>query len=688
MKSIKIPIASLLTLLLLFVLKETTGQGICDDTNFVKGDFDLSQQTICGMTELKVINKSTATDLKYYFDYRGEDLLEALDSSKVQTQHKYPLLYQPQNYTVLQLGTLSGKTTVACKNVKVRSNNVPTHSIAICGRDLEIAIPASNLNDFDTYRVVISGVTNPIILTSRDIPNKILRNITLPASYTITGIYNDPSRNCSINAVSQLIPRETLITNYPNTPNIGRLELLTLKTAKLKYSGPYIIDNTSSYRLMMYEKNQYSSAIDVIKNINPGTYEVAIPDSSKSYCFMIKINQSCGGLFEESAEICTIPIYKSDYDPNKNELKLTWVPYPQTHKGFALPPYGSLAISTINFNQSLQITIGPFNSTSMPVGMNQSEYLQTNINCTTSIKYRIKQETIGTFRFRKFTGVSLSNRFNFDAQKIIPPAISEVWASTNTSNINEVYFLDNHTTWPIQKIQWYLQKKIANRFEIIDSSAIYTKLIDRAVATKQETYSVLYKDVCKRNSYVSDTVNTIYLRKENFDKVKWSKGIPFSNQKIDELTLQSLDIDLKTVIKKENQNLNALESDIQNFEDDDDLRLQIFTHSGTTTSTSNILTITKPLEIFMPNALTPNNDGINDTVELKGNLKSISSLKFQLYSRNGEVVFEASSYDALKALGERLSLFPTPNIYSYRLNLVFKNNSIKTLQGNITCISK
>ena len=149
-----------------------------------------------------------------------------------------------------------------------------------------------------------------------------------------------------------------------------------------------------------------------------------------------------------------------------------------------------------------------------------------------------------------------------------------------------------------------------------------------------------------------------------------------------------MDGDLKTELKKEIQNINDFESTIKYFEGDDDIRLQILSSSGDKVSTSNILIIPKPLDIFIPNIITPNNDGVNDTIELKGNIKSINSINFQLFNRFGELVFNANSIEALKQLSEKLNVLPTPNLYAYKLKINYNNNIIKTLDGKIYCLFK
>jgi gliding motility-associated-like protein len=59
------------------------------------------------------------------------------------------------------------------------------------------------------------------------------------------------------------------------------------------------------------------------------------------------------------------------------------------------------------------------------------------------------------------------------------------------------------------------------------------------------------------------------------------------------------------------------------------------------TSTSNYAEVNPHLSVFIPNAFTPNGDGINDTFGVKG--EGIKNFTMRIYDRWGEVIFETRS---------------------------------------------
>ena len=56
-------------------------------------------------------------------------------------------------------------------------------------------------------------------------------------------------------------------------------------------------------------------------------------------------------------------------------------------------------------------------------------------------------------------------------------------------------------------------------------------------------------------------------------------------------------------------------------------------------STSNYAEVIPPLSVFIPNAFTPNGDGINDTFGVKG--EGIKKFTMRVFDRWGEVIFES-----------------------------------------------
>jgi gliding motility-associated-like protein len=80
----------------------------------------------------------------------------------------------------------------------------------------------------------------------------------------------------------------------------------------------------------------------------------------------------------------------------------------------------------------------------------------------------------------------------------------------------------------------------------------------------------------------------------------------------------------------------------QNVLDNKNYRVHAFKRGDNSIiSTSNYAEVIPPMSVFIPNAFTPNGDGINDTFGVKG--EGIQDFTLRIYNRWGELVFESKN---------------------------------------------
>ena len=115
--------------------------------------------------------------------------------------------------------------------------------------------------------------------------------------------------------------------------------------------------------------------------------------------------------------------------------------------------------------------------------------------------------------------------------------------------------------------------------------------------------------------------------------------------------------------------------------------VSITTPEGCATTRDVTVTVSpvgcQPPFIFFPNAFTPNGDGENDVLFLRGN--SIKDMRFVIYNRWGEKVFEStnlqSGWDGTFK-GEKVC----PDVYGYYLEATCTNGEEYYEQGNVTVL--
>ena len=90
----------------------------------------------------------------------------------------------------------------------------------------------------------------------------------------------------------------------------------------------------------------------------------------------------------------------------------------------------------------------------------------------------------------------------------------------------------------------------------------------------------------------------------------------------------------------------------------------------------------KPL-IGVPNAFSPNGDGVNDVVFVEG--KGIAELVFRIYNRWGEKVFETHD-QSVGWNGYYKGVLQEVDVYSYAVEATFINGQTVPLKGNITLL--
>lgn len=116
--------------------------------------------------------------------------------------------------------------------------------------------------------------------------------------------------------------------------------------------------------------------------------------------------------------------------------------------------------------------------------------------------------------------------------------------------------------------------------------------------------------------------------------------------------------------------------------------MQIVKHeSGCPDTISKILDVTPEVTLHMPNAFTPNNDGLNDDFRGKGYLPGIKSYTMSIWNRWGEQIFETNdpsegwngeyNNSGQQALG---------GVYVYIVQYIGPRGNTFDLKGNVTLI--
>ena len=103
----------------------------------------------------------------------------------------------------------------------------------------------------------------------------------------------------------------------------------------------------------------------------------------------------------------------------------------------------------------------------------------------------------------------------------------------------------------------------------------------------------------------------------------------------------------------------------------------------------NVIVTCQGADIFVPNTFSPNGDGSNDVLYIRGKgLDRVKSLR--IFNRWGQVVFEQQNFPVNNAMngwdGKYKGSQPVPDVYVYQIELFCENSEIIRFEGNVALI--
>lgn len=107
------------------------------------------------------------------------------------------------------------------------------------------------------------------------------------------------------------------------------------------------------------------------------------------------------------------------------------------------------------------------------------------------------------------------------------------------------------------------------------------------------------------------------------------------------------------------------------------------------TDSMHIKTFCLNTQVFIPNAFSPDGDGVNDVLMVRG--KGIGQIRsFRIFSRWGELVFEKRNFlpndPAFGWDGRVRGKVGAPEVYVYTADVICENDLINTYKGNVTLL--
>ncbi len=625
--------------ILLFLLSisfNSLAQGLCDLTGGVEaGGFDAPASACIG-ERIDVTDKSGGIDIKYVFGYAGQPASQLSSISESGPNSNWKFLESKQ-FLILQYGTKNGKPMYACKKVVVQKGIDFSYNLCNVGRipgDTKItgwfSLQIPKQDEIPGYTIKYNlGAHADIGVPYTDLPiNTPAQQIEIPNTLEVYAIDINGKKICESKEVI------SGVQNNPFKPQLTKLEVIEPNKAMLTLTGSKAGTKYSLYRA---ENNQdYATSKIKIDEIYSGTISVDLPDSSKSYCFMVDKPTSCGD-WEETPDICTILLDTIDNQVTKNILN--WTNHPDLiFNTNLLPSIGSRSVTP----KLLKETVGE-SKVSIPLSGSSPPYTD-DINCKKNYCYQVSAEIKDFYSSLNYQATSLSLKRCSNREGFKPPPITDLFTTVDNLLIDVNY--NDNSGWLLNKDSSYLFQNINGIYTKIKSVAFPNDFsLDNLLPNeKSYCFKVGYSDECGNNSNLSPEICTIFL---DFDGTSlfWTSNSPFSPNSIQNYEIEEV-TNSPTVISVKNSTEYKEVLDLSSREEKIKYRVRAV-DSSLELSNSNIIEVSPEFRLYIPSAFTPNGDSFNPTLSILGKKSMISEFNLEIFDRWGErlILFNDKNFE-------------------------------------------
>lgn len=488
-----------------------------------------------------------------------------------------------------------GSGIIFSRNFDVKAVPPPTFTTTVCTPGfVQVSITDTN---YDLYTVQVgSGAPVPAVRTAT-----VTYPTAGPATITVAGRYNGGA-TCVGTATQPYTPKAP-----PVAPAIQRLTVQAGNSLEVQFGA---LLAGYQYSLQVADAAA-TGGYRTVAPLSAGGTSFTLSGAALPGCYRLLLQDVCqpAVVALPSAEVCTVSLTAASLN-GRNQLRWTTSqpgPFTITRGGTAL--------------------------VQLPTGTTQ--YEDTAVTCGTAYTYRV---TAGTG-----TTVSLSNEAAVTTTSGLAPAAPRLLASFNLRNQVELTAIVPRS--PTGGQLTFLRNGAA-----IGTTA--ARALRDSVATPSPgaalCYSARFLDACGNISADAAPVCPVLLTATAANdegttiRLDWTPlqgpaTTPAPTYRVLTLAPDNAVLAATPVAS----GLTYL--DLSPPQDQQTVRYRIeATGAGLTApSYSNVASVTRLVKLFVPTAFSPNGDGLNDVLELKG--RFLDNFRFTIMDRNGQQVFQSTS---------------------------------------------
>ncbi|MBE9466122.1 gliding motility-associated C-terminal domain-containing protein [Dyadobacter subterraneus] len=631
-----------LSCLLLGNSSDLFSQGLCDNGG---GGFELDKYEGCAPLTVKIKNTvPNSFSVGYDISYDGQSQNPLLAQGLPSVTY-----YYAGNYTMLQGGSVSTGPIYACRKIKVfESRNLNVQYTSCGGGKIKLLFSDDViLQAYD--KVEINWGDNTKDIWNKGSGLELEHNyvdVSISPVMKIKGLYNsNPACSEGTELSFGISFQQPLLKN------------IQIKTVEMKGNGSLEVTYegvTSIATDILTSSDGGASYIVGGTRTSGGTQFYRVPNLNAAQVYQVKLGSKdlCGG--QQDSEIVTSMVLKGVSGDEKNSI--SWNQY-QNAADFQEYQLMRDGVVLKSFNDIKTIS-----------------YVDEDVQCGDSFEYSVVAVTK--------TIQSISAPVIIKTTTTSPKPVDQMFVTVNSDDLIE---LNANIPGAGSKSNYEILIQRADgaggtfkKVNTLYGETIYQDF-DVQADKNSYCYRLIYQNACGQKAPVSEPVCSILLQNQN-SLFTWTTEKPFFDEIQSYKMIQIASSGSKTEIDM--KLLNNFAPQI-NKENDPSYTFQIRADSknGNFQSYSNVINYKRDADIFVPSAFSPNEDGINDTFEVK--VSMYKSFKMSVLNRWGEVIFHSN--DITKGW-DGMFKGEIAAVGSYIFNIEIVNNINQTVKKNGTFV--
>jgi gliding motility-associated-like protein len=554
----------------------------------------------------------------YNFNYNGTTPVGSVSLVAKPTNNQYTYT-QPGSYTILQAGSGNSTATgfTSCQVVEVLPlNPVKISSVKPCSsQQVQVTLDATTLGQYDFY-TVRWGDGRVETKTRAQVASTFSYTYTggsTGTAYTIsiTGSYGNGNGAFAGCTSPEFSAPSFTFSAATTQPTITRLTTTSDNSISIQYNT----GGATSVELYQRDANGiYSATGQGGTGTNPF---IVSTDARQVQCFRVVAKDACSAAPLNSDDVCSL-VLTAKAGSKQNDL--SWQPYTGTvtptkpFRTYRILKNGAPAGGTITeqsrdtYTDASNIQCGVQYCYSLVAEVGPTE-ITSGPSCVTGISGESPGApgntvvSIENNRPRLVTTLPLTG-----TATSYTLAISR--ASSPTGSYGQINQQFNNNTY-------------------IDQ--------DANPGTSSYCYQVTYQNTCGQVSPPSQPACTVYLSSNSADGIDWTSATPFSSAPPAGYTVEILD-DLNGTTRVIPV---GMDTEYTPAPDEQSQKYRIVATSNTgSVSYSNYFTLRRESRILVPDAFTPDGDGMNDTFTPKGIF--VERFRMTIFDRWGNVIYSTT----------------------------------------------